>query len=429
MTLNQRFCESAKSKGAAQTDYFDSLTPGLVFRASSSGRRTWAFKFTHPVDNKRVLMTLGTFPAICIKEAREAAEVARAKVQDGNDPRVLEPLPAVAKTIADLIDNRIALEVRHSAKQYLRSCKEIERRYDTYVIPVIGHVSAKDFGMKHLSDCMRPLFDRGVYGQAHSVFFDLQALMRFAVAQGDLKFNPIAGAVAPKQSSAASAGEEDEQRVLTPEEVRIVWHHLPEALKGSKNVPIIVRLMLATGQRVGEVSGIRKSELDLTGNRPFWTIPADRVKNKKGKHVVPLNALALEIIRNQFRAINGDVLFPNKFGEPMRVAKICNALDQMQAPREGMPLGKLGIPVWTSHDLRRTVSDLPSRIENNMPLADRYMDHVLNHRGSTRNTVRQKHYNPHSFFDEKAAALDEWGRFLAELVADSALELVSMAAE
>jgi integrase len=87
--------------------------------------------------------------------------------------------------------------------------------------------------------------------------FDLlRAMLRWAVARGDLDHNPIDGMREPPGSNAR-------ERVLSDDEIRTLWNRLPEALVRSPECQRIIKLCLVTGQRVGEVAGMAKGELDL----------------------------------------------------------------------------------------------------------------------------------------------------------------------
>jgi integrase len=75
-------------------------------------------------------------------------------------------------------------------------------------------------------------------------------------------------------------------RVLTPTELGTLWR----ALDGEGVVGDVFRVLVLTGQRIGEVRGMRWDEIDLeTG---WWTIPGTRTKNKSW-HRVPLVGEAL----------------------------------------------------------------------------------------------------------------------------------------
>ena len=87
------------------------------------------------------------------------------------------------------------------------------------------------------------------------------------------------------------------ERVLSDPEIRLFWHKVVEA-PASRQTGLGLRLALLTGVRVGEVAGIKPSELEHMGDpvRAVWTIPKSRTKNGLA-HVVPLAPMALEIVR------------------------------------------------------------------------------------------------------------------------------------
>jgi hypothetical protein len=59
-----------KSPAEGQVDYFDARCPGLSFRASYGGGRTWVY--FHRWQGKKRRLRLGTYPALGLAEAREA---------------------------------------------------------------------------------------------------------------------------------------------------------------------------------------------------------------------------------------------------------------------------------------------------------------------------------------------------------------------
>jgi integrase len=92
-------------------------------------------------------------------------------------------------------------------------------------------------------------------------------------------------------------------RVLTPTELGTLWR----ALDGEGVVGDVFRVPVLTGQRIGEVRGMRWDEIDLeTG---WWTIPGTRTKNKK-LHRVPLVGEALRIVRARTENRDGEFVFP-----------------------------------------------------------------------------------------------------------------------
>lgn len=82
-------------------------------------------------------------------------------------------------------------------------------------------------------------------------------------------------------------------RTLDEGEIRTLWTGLPRSLARSRASQEILKLCLVTGQRVGEIAGMRRGELDLANTT--WRISATRTKNGH-EHAVPLSPLAIEVI-------------------------------------------------------------------------------------------------------------------------------------
>lgn len=414
--FTEKYIATLTTNGKPQFEHFDAMVPGLLLRIAAwtdpvtnkaeISSRTWGFKFKNPADGVWSRMTIGPYgkstdtPIIGLAMARDKAREIAKKVDEGKDPRAKEAI-AVVRTVRDVLSDRLTREV---AK--LKSARNIGRRFGLNMPQVILDMPIRDFRKPHLNMIIDPIIDRGAPIEARKMFEDVSALINYALSRGEIEFNPMVGAKKPEASL-------PRERFLSLEEIAKTWNGLPTAMASAKipHVPSICRLMLATAQRVGEVAAIRRSQIDEGGR--VWTIP----NPKNGhKHTVPLNDLAWEIISDRLRKTNGDVLFPRKDGEAFDSSAIGTSLIYLHGAHESLPLGKLNMSAWTTHDLRRTVSTQASIKENNLPVADQWMDHVMNHIGVIKNTVRQRHYNVNTFLDEKRAALDEWGAFLARVV-------------
>jgi integrase len=396
-----------------QAEHFDGLVPGLALRLTKAGRKSWCFHYTSPATQKTARITLGTYPALSLKVARDLAITNKGKVEKGIDPR--DDATSPDKTVAELIEDRLRLKVRPDIdpktnkviRQGLKSAREIERRYKKNIVPLVGKVLVKDFRITHLHKAVDPLIAAHKPRMAAMVFHDLQALFNFAVSRGELEYNPLA-----KADMAGSTGNERE-RYLTLAEIKKLWNSLPQALSQSDYVPAILKLCLILGQRVGEVSGMAKSELDL--KQRIWTIPGNRTKNGDD-HVVPLHDLAIGIITPAIKKAKGDYLFPNDKGQRFDRNAVTRAVGRANEPTEDFPLGRFGIPHWTPHDLRRTVSTHMSLDDNGLQIPELHIGHVLNHRTQTRRTITQRVYNKNLYLKEKREALKKWADFLKKVI-------------
>jgi integrase len=375
IAFTDRFVAGAKAD--TRTEYFDSRVKGLSLRVSPTAK-AWAYHYT--IDGKRARLTLGSFPAITLAAARGLALEAQAAVQGGQDPRTYK---AGAMTMAALIENYLAKHVRPN----LRSAKQVERRLRKNVIPVIGAVRLSDIRRRDINRVIDILTGRGCPVEARLVFADMRAALRWAVARGDLDRNPIDGMSAPSP-------QRNRDRVLNDTEIRHLWNVIPTALPRQIDCQRILKICLLTAQRVGEVSGMRRDELDLTART--WSLPGARTKNGF-PHTVPLSPLAMDIIQKAL-SDSGDRarLFVLPPVAVSRFIERCN----------------FGLSHWTPHDLRRTALTQMAMLG----IEPIVLGHIANHRGITRAGVTLAIYVHHSYEAEKRRALERWAERISELV-------------
>ena len=88
----------------------------------------------------------------------------------------------------------------------------------------------------------------------------LSAFYAWAIGQGLADINPVIG-------TDRAGIERSRERVLSAAEIRSVW-----AAAGEDDHGRILKLLLLTGQRRGEVAGMTWGELDL--DKAVWSMPA-----------------------------------------------------------------------------------------------------------------------------------------------------------
>jgi integrase len=359
--LTDRFCASAKSAGGPQTDYFDESVSGLALRVTSKGTKAWTLLYGSP----RHRVTLGRYPSLSLAGARARA----IEVKDG---RSAGTIAALAETYLRSING-------------LRSAREIERRLRRDVLPIIGHIP---LGELHRRDVTRVIDAKLVNAPitARRVFEDIRAMVRWAVARGDLDHNPIDGLRGPPVSKVRT-------RVLTDQEIRTLWTRLDQV---SEQCQKVIKLCLVTAQRVGEVAGLTPNEIDL--DRRVWNIPASRTKNGH-PHSVPLSRLALDLIGDASASVSRH--------------EVSNTIWDHQ--------DRFGIAHFTAHDLRRTA--LTKMAE--LGVAPIVLGHVANHRTTTKAGMTLSVYVHHQYEREKREALELWADRLKGIVSGGA-EVVAM---
>jgi integrase len=382
--LTDRFCDRAKSSGA-QTDYFDENVAGLALRVTAGGVKTWTLHFGPA--KKRARISLGRYPSTSLANARALALEAKAAVADGRDPRTGD---TDAMTVTGLVESYVE---KHTST--LRSADEIKRRLYRNIVPVIGNVKLSELHRRDATRVIDKVAKRGAPTEAMRSFEDLRAMLRWAVSRGDLDHSPIEGMRKPP-------GSKPRERVLSDDEIRTLWNGLPEALARSEQCQRIIKLCLVTGQRVGEVAGMMRGELDL--KHKLWKLPGARTKNGH-PHVVPLSPLAIELIGN----VDSEQVFPNAEGEgTLPGAAVARTISRAQ--------DRFGIAQWSAHDLRRTALTGMAKLG----IAPLVLGHIANHRTTTKAGMTLSVYVHHAYEKEKREALELWADRLLGIIAGGA---------
>jgi integrase len=206
--------------------------------------------------------------------------------------------------------------------------------------------------------------------------------------QGRADTNPVIGTTRHKERERA--------RVLTPAELRSIWSHA-----GNDDFGSIVRLLALTGQRAGEISGLRYEEiLDAE-----IALPAERTKNGE-PHVVPLSSAALAVLAQCGRRGDREFVFGRGKGGFTGRSKAKDRLDERIAKANG---GK-PISPWTLHDLRRTFATYAGGGPAAVQLAQ-FLNHVSGTRGGVAGT-----YNRSTYETGKRIALDRWADHLTAII-------------
>ncbi|MER9893785.1 site-specific integrase [Mesorhizobium sp. M0119] len=363
-------------------------------------------------------------------KAREKAKDSRGDVTDGTDPIAEKKAAAASMTVTDLVENYVA---RHAATK--RSGDEIARRLRKNVsgrdgdgakvegasTGCIGGVKLSELHRRDVTKCIDAVKDRGAGVEANRLFEDLRAMVRWARARGDLDDNLTDGMKKPTETV-------ERDRVLSADEIKTMWKALADA-DMRESTRRVIRLCLVTGQRVGEVSGMMRGEIDR--EKQIWTIPAARSKNKR-EHVVPLSGMALEIIGDQLAEVEAlskrkeravpSFVFPGPGARAaVTGAAIAKAIKREEVIKRGAAT-IMGMPPWTCHDLRRSAA---THMEM-LGVSPFVVGHVLNHISATKSTITSRVYARYDYLKEKTEALELWAGRLTGIIAGGA-EIVPIA--
>jgi len=186
-------------------------------------------------------------------------------------------------------------------------------------------------------------------------------------------------------------------RVLSANELKSIW----EATAEPKPYNGIVRMLILTGQRKGEIAALQRAWIkDGT-----VTLPKEVTKNAR-EHVLPIGSLcAAELARNSTTTHSQAVFFDKaSTGAPYSGWSKCKiALDRKLGDR---------VAPWTLHDLRRTFATNLAALGTPIHVTEK----LLNHISGTVSGVAAI-YNRHAYLDEMRAAIDAWEKRLSVILA------------
>jgi integrase len=183
----------------------------------------------------------------------------------------------------------------------------------------------------------------------------------------------------------------------------------------------IVRILMLTGQRRDEISGMRWSEIvedyplatDSHGNATetctALVLPSARTKNAK-PHVVPLSAPVVAILEGRraeqkAMGITSEFVFTSTGRVPFSgFSKSKGRLDAR---------ADLAEP-WRLHDLRRSAV---THMADDLRIAPHVVEAIVNHISGSKSGVAGT-YNRAEHLPERRAALDAWGDYLLRHVGE-----------
>ena len=362
---------------------------GLGIRVAPSGRKSWIYMYRFNGTARR--MTFGTYPALSVAEAHAVHAQAKLSLSHGKDPGT--------KLVKDRQEHRNASTVNELAHEYIekwakkrkRSWKEDERMLNKDMLPTIGKLKAKEITRRDIIRLLDKIVARGAPIIANRTLEIIRKMFNFAVERGILDISPCLNIRAP-------SAENQRDRVLSEEEIKLFWHNLDKT-NINKGIQLALKLQLITAQRRGETISMEWSEVDL--NSGWWTIPAHKAKNNLA-HRVPLSPMAKTILA-EARQRSGTSLyvFPSPHSDkhisPGAVSRAINRSRKL-----------LNTESFTPHDLRRTVASHMT----STGISRLVVGKILNHVESSITAV----YDRHSYDKEKQEALLMWGKTLSEYV-------------
>lgn len=387
MALSAKRIQAAKPR---KRPYKLGDSGGLFLLVTPTGGRWWRFKYR--LHGKEKLISLGVYPDVGLKEARERCEAVRKERAAGIDPSGARKARhhSDANTFEAIAREWLS---KHGPNWVKSHGDKIRRRLEADAFPWIGQEPIDRITAPALLDMLRRVERRGALETAHRILQNCGQVFRYAIATGRLERNVSAdlrGALPPTR-------ERHHASLTTPTEVGNLLRAI-EGYEGSHVTRCALRLAPLVFVRPGELRAAEWAEFDL--KKGEWRIPASRMKARE-LHVVPL-AKQAQAVLGELEPLTGSgrYLFPSvrSRGRPMSNNTVNAALRRLGFTKDQM----------TGHGFRSIASTLLNEQGWHRDAIERQLAHA------ERNNVRAA-YNYAEHLPERRKMMQSWADYLDAL--------------
>lgn len=361
---------------------------GLQLWVSPDGAKRW--RLAYRVNEAQKTLAIGVYPAIGLKDAREARESAKRLLAEGQDPALAKKQAKAAKVAAS-VNTFAALTEEFLAKKRREGKAENTLGKLNWLLGL----AMDDLGARPISEITSPevlavlrrVEGRGQLETAGRLRANIGGVFRYAIATGKAELDPtfaLRGALTVPKTKHRAA-------IVEPVAFGALLRSIDD-YEGTPEVRAALKLMALTFVRPGELRNAFWSEFDLEA--ALWIIPAGRMKMRRA-HRVPLAPQTIAILK-ELHAITGHraLLFPG-----VRSADRAMSENTINAALRRLGYGKDDM---TGHGFRAAASSLLNECGKwNADAIEAQLAHVES------NKIR-KAYARAEYWDERVRMMSWW---------------------
>lgn len=367
---------------------------GLYLYVNKSGKY---FRWDYRFEGKRKTMSLGVYPDVRLKEAREKHEDLRRVLARGVDPLGLKK--AGKKEKEDVVKNSfesIAREwfVKNTPIWTEKHAKTIISRLENNIFPWLGKEDVSQITAPMLLEQLRRVEDRGAIETAHRVKSICGQVFRYAIAIGKAERDVSAdlkGALPPTKPKSMAT-------ITDPKEVGVLLRVI-DGYKGNIITRYALQFAPLTFVRPGELRHAEWKEFDL--EKAVWKIPKEKMKKGDRPHIIPLSDQVLKILEEILPYTgDGKYVFPSlrTGSRPMSENTVLAAIRRLGYGKDEM----------TGHGFRGMASTLLHENGWHTDAIERQLAHVEG------NSVKAA-YNHAEHLVERKKMMQWWADYLDDL--------------
>lgn len=371
--------------GVERVEYRDQDTKGLWLRV---GIDSWTWFYVYKQGGKTQRVKIGIYPSTSLSAARKEAENIRGGINAGKDPAAEKRQEKKNPTFGEVAQEYLEKHAIHK-----RTRREDERILSRDILPLWKDIKIAKITRRQIISLLDDIVGRGSPIMANRCLALVRKIFNWAIERDILETSPCLRVKPP-------APEKSRERWLCDDEICAVW----EAFESEPLCEPVFKVLLLTGQRLGETLAMRWDELDLKAGS--WTIPPEKSKNGRS-HIAPLSQAVIEIL--QGLECKNEWVFPSPRRLGGHLANMGKAHQRIQ--------GLSGVQ-FHIHDLRRTCATGMARLGIDRVVIGK----VLNHTDGSVTAI----YERHGYESEKRHALELWAGHVMRLLGHEMAKVISL---
>lgn len=390
MALTDVIVKNAKPKDKAYR-LFDEK--GLYQEISPSGGKWWRIKYRFNGKEKR--LSLGTYPDVTLKEARDKRDELRKLISNQIDPSTHRKMLKAAGIEKSIYCFEVV--AREWLEKYLptlskKHAERVTRLFERDLFPWLGKCAIAEITPPQILEVLRKIEARGAIETSHRAKGYCSQVFRYGVAVGRVTSDPtrdLRGALTPFKNNHFAAP-------IDPKHLAELLHMF-DGYKGTFTVYCALRLAPLVFVRPVELRTAKWQDINF--ETAEWRFTVTKTNTP---HIVPLSKQAIEIL-NELREYNtlSPYVFPSARSRtrPMSDNAILGALRRLGVDKDEC----------CGHSFRAVARTLLDEVLGFRPdIIEHQLAHVVK-------DPNGRAYNRTTHLEERREMMQVWADYLYEL--------------
>ena len=384
-------------------DYNLSDGDGLYFIVRKNGSKFFRLDFRY--GGKRLSMSLGTYPKISLKEARDKKDECKKLLSENINPisekRVKKSSESL--TLGMIIDEWLELRAKSSSDATVIQNRRMLKNITNW----LGNIAIKDIKRVDIINILEKIQSKGVIETAHRLLSLMNKIYMFAVTKEYIEHNIIAD-IDKKSVLIPSNKNIHHPAITNPKEIKELINdinHIEGKLKSDISVIFIFKIIPYVFVRSENIRLMRWDELDL--EKGIWEIPKEKMKTHID-FVCPLSRQAVDIIKQiePYSRHRSEFVFPSpsKNDRGVSGATLSDTLNKLGYQNK-----------HTFHGFRSMFSTIAYEYYKEHGFHSDIIEACLAHKERNRVKAAYNRESKYKYFEEKKELMQWWANWLSSL--------------